>query len=125
MQSELFELFLRNFLYQLIRNLGIRIVLRKILNTPNTVCPPRHRVPLPEREAAGDSGVRCVGLFEEWLVGVEADQSRDIGDLRCFLMNAVSQHVVRLPAPSAATTNPVDTQSRSLCLPPSPTAPAR
>ena len=41
MQSQLFELILRNFLDQLIRNLGIRIVPRKILSTPNTVCPPR------------------------------------------------------------------------------------
>ncbi|PUZ45385.1 hypothetical protein GQ55_8G218500 [Panicum hallii var. hallii] len=82
-----------------------------------TVTGARLRVPLPGSETAGaGSVVRCVGSFEGWLVGVEADQSRDIGDHRCFLMNAFSQDVVRLPAPSAATDS-VDTQSKSLSLP--------
>ncbi|KAG2558536.1 hypothetical protein PVAP13_8NG273500 [Panicum virgatum] len=65
----------------------------------------RRRVPLPETEAAeevGSDGARCVGSFEGWLVGAERDPSRGIGDLRCFLMNAFSGDVVRLPAPSAA-----------------------
>ncbi|RLM69581.1 hypothetical protein C2845_PM17G12640 [Panicum miliaceum] len=75
----------------------------------------RRRVPLPEREAAAEAGgdVRCVGSFEGWLVGAERDTSRDIGDLRCFLMDAFSRDVVRLPPPSAAA-HPDDARSRSL-----------
>ncbi|XP_066342727.1 uncharacterized protein [Miscanthus floridulus] len=74
------------------------------------------RVPLPERETAGSGNVRCVGSFEGWLVGVKRNKSRYFGDLRCFLMNAFSQVVIRLPPPSgrSGAARSADTFSTSL-----------
>ncbi|XP_066338317.1 uncharacterized protein [Miscanthus floridulus] len=74
------------------------------------------RVPLPERETAGSGNIRCVGSFEGWLVGVKRNKSRYFGDLRCFLMNAFSQVVIRLPPPSgrSGAARSVDTFSTSL-----------
>ncbi|XP_062197043.1 uncharacterized protein LOC133899994 [Phragmites australis] len=70
------------------------------------------RIPLPAGELAAYD-VRCVGSFEGWLVGVKLNKGRYFGDGRCFLMNAFSGDVVRLPPPSAAT-HFVDAYSRSL-----------
>ncbi|KAG8090217.1 hypothetical protein GUJ93_ZPchr0011g28836 [Zizania palustris] len=70
------------------------------------------RIRLPVEVAAGD--VRCVGSSGGWLVGVR--QKRPFfGDDACFLVNAFSQEVVRLPPPSASTsTHHVDAYSTSL-----------
>ena len=57
------------------------------------------RVQMPQEVAAGD--VRCVGSFQGWLVGVAP--VRDHGayyrkfDGECFMVNAFSHEVVRLP----------------------------
>ncbi|KAK3132046.1 hypothetical protein QOZ80_6AG0515020 [Eleusine coracana subsp. coracana] len=72
----------------------------------------RRHVPLPERETASVGSIRCVGSFEEWLVGVKFNKGRYFGDLRCFLMKAFSRDALRLPPPSAA--RPFDAYSRSL-----------
>jgi len=73
----------------------------------------RRRVPLPDRETGAAGSVRCVGSFEGWLVAVKLNKGRYFGDLRCFLMNAFSQDVVRLPPPSAPI-HSGDAYSRSL-----------
>ncbi|CAL4987044.1 unnamed protein product [Urochloa decumbens] len=69
------------------------------------------RLPLPSRETAVD--VRCVGSFQEWLVGVQLNKGRYFGDGRCFLMNAFSREVIYLPPPSVST-HFIDAYSRSL-----------
>ncbi|KXG37654.1 uncharacterized protein LOC8060540 [Sorghum bicolor] len=69
------------------------------------------RIPLPSREMA--AGVRCVGSFHGWLVGVQLNKGRYFGDGRCFLMNAFYQDVVRLPPPSV-NTHSLDAYSKSL-----------
>ena len=69
------------------------------------------RIPLPSREMA--VGVRCVGSFHGWLVGVQLNKGRYFGDGRCFLMNAFYQDVVRLPPPSV-NTHSLDAYSKSL-----------
>ena len=70
------------------------------------------RIPLP-RSWEMAAGVRCVGSFDGWLVGVQLNKGRYFGDGRCFLMNAFCQDVVRLPPPSI-TTHPVDVYSKYL-----------
>lgn len=57
------------------------------------------RIPLPEAVAAED--VRCVGSFEGWLVGAQPSRQCKYADGECFLLNAFSQDVVRLPHPCA------------------------
>ncbi|RCV38804.1 hypothetical protein SETIT_8G171700v2 [Setaria italica] len=69
------------------------------------------RIPLPSREMAVD--VRCVGAFQGWLAGVQLNKGRYFGDGRCFLMDAFSRDVIRLPPPSVAT-HFIDAYSRSL-----------
>jgi hypothetical protein len=59
------------------------------------------------------AGVRCVGSFDGWLVGVQLNKRRYFGDGWCFLMNAFCQDVVRLPPPSI-TTHSLDAYSKSL-----------
>ncbi|GJN10599.1 hypothetical protein PR202_ga28706 [Eleusine coracana subsp. coracana] len=61
----------------------------------------RRHVPPPERETASAGSIRCVDSFQEWLVGVEFNECRYFGDLRCFLMKAFSRDALRpQPAPS-------------------------
>ena len=68
------------------------------------------RIPLPSWEMAG---IRCVGSFDGWLVGVQLNKRRYFGDGWCFLMNAFCHDVVRLPPPSI-TTHSLDAYSKSL-----------
>ncbi|TVU00380.1 hypothetical protein EJB05_54201, partial [Eragrostis curvula] len=70
------------------------------------------RILLPDGETAAHD-IRCVGSFDGWLVGVQLNKGRYFGDGRCFLMNAFSREVVRLPPPSTAT-HFNDSYSRSL-----------
>ncbi|CAL4980262.1 unnamed protein product [Urochloa decumbens] len=61
---------------------------------------PVRRVPVPKEVAADD--LSCVGSFDGWLVGVTPSKERSQKCFRdtdgeCFLVNAFSRKVVRLP----------------------------
>ncbi|TVU03077.1 hypothetical protein EJB05_51405, partial [Eragrostis curvula] len=53
------------------------------------------RVPIPEE--VGADRVRFVGSFDGWLVGQGSSESYKHADGECFLLNALSSAVVRLP----------------------------
>ncbi|CAL4980269.1 unnamed protein product [Urochloa decumbens] len=61
---------------------------------------PVRRVPVPKEVAADDP--RCVGSFDGWLAGVTPSKKRSDkcfrdADGECFLVNAFSRKVIRLP----------------------------